>query len=590
MKKSTIALTILASLGTTTTVKADLSGIDLAAANAYFTQYPDLPKDKVAQILAAKDLDQANYELSDYSYYTGYENGNKTIRPGKIAPVSTPLVTTSMITPQQEAMRHAERFALREVHDVDTVTYSQDLPHNPQNAGVDTQDVAQANPNPSQDSAAPTTPADTAIAALEANYKAAKSELAHQLTNNPNSPTNQLLADKVTTLGQQLAAAKNGGIVNMSTLNSSTPAAVVEREKPVITQSDISKANEPLNNDIDKAQTTADQARSLAITAGAAGAKNTQEINTNKEVIAANKADQNVIDVAQDNATSAVENRVTTNESNLHDVTVHAAEIKNDLAETNQHVGQVANKVDQNETAVTTLTTMSVATAQSVADNEANIATNKIAIAQNTAGIQGAKNDAADAAQSAATAQNSATNAQTSADAAEKDANGAKTAANQAITVANGFSTRIDRAQTTGEYAKSRADTAFATAAANKQALASTNRRVADNSAELANHETRIGALESQTTSSFAKLKNQVDDNRKRSSAGIAGVAAMANIPQVTNTQNFSVGAGVGTADSESALAVGFSARATENTVVKASVSNDTQHNFVAGAGVSYGW
>ncbi|WP_367281612.1 YadA-like family protein [Enterobacter hormaechei] len=40
--------------------------------------------------------------------------------------------------------------------------------------------------------------------------------------------------------------------------------------------------------------------------------------------------------------------------------------------------------------------------------------------------------------------------------------------------------------------------------------------------------------------------------------------------------QTFAVGAGVGNTDGESALAVGFSARATENVVVNAFVSNDT--------------
>ncbi|GEM_PF-1732567 len=123
-----------------------------------------------------------------------------------------------------------------------------------------------------------------------------------------------------------------------------------------------------------------------------------------------------------------------------------------------------------------------------------------------------------------------------------------------------------------------------------KAEQAKTNERVSANSAAIADHENRIESLESETTSKFSSLKNKVEENRKRASAGIAGVAAMANIPQVTDTQNFSVGAGVGNTDSESALAVGMSARATENVVVKTSVSNDTQHNFVVGAGVSYGW
>ncbi len=64
----------------------------------------------------------------------------------------------------------------------------------------------------------------------------------------------------------------------------------------------------------------------------------------------------------------------------------------------------------------------------------------------------------------------------------------------------------------------------------------------------------------------------------------------MANIPQVTESQTFAVGAGVGTREGESAIAVGFSARASQNVVVKASVAGDTQQSWTVGAGVSYGW
>lgn len=128
--------------------------------------------------------------------------------------------------------------------------------------------------------------------------------------------------------------------------------------------------------------------------------------------------------------------------------------------------------------------------------------------------------------------------------------------------------------------------------AASNAAQAKTDKAVSENSRKLADHEIRLDALEANQGygNSFKQLKNQVDDNRKRASAGIAGVAAMANIPQVIQGQTFSVGAGVGTTDGENALAVGMSARATEHVVVKASVSDDSQQNFVVGAGASYGW
>lgn len=182
-----------------------------------------------------------------------------------------------------------------------------------------------------------------------------------------------------------------------------------------------------------------------------------------------------------------------------------------------------------------------------------------------------------------------ANNTATAAEQGQKIAsNTANINANQSAVVA--LAQNVQSAQNTGAYAESRAEAAMANTEANKSALAKTNQSIAANSSELANHESRIGALESNSVSgnSFARLKNQVDDNRQRASAGIAGVAAMANIPQVTQGATFSVGAGAGTTDGESALAVGFSARATENTVIKASVSNDSQQNFVVGAGAAY--
>ncbi|HDL6511317.1 TPA: YadA C-terminal domain-containing protein [Yersinia enterocolitica] len=113
---------------------------------------------------------------------------------------------------------------------------------------------------------------------------------------------------------------------------------------------------------------------------------------------------------------------------------------------------------------------------------------------------------------------------------------------------------------------------------------------VQQNAKAISNDEARIGTLETQSNQNFANLKTEVDDNRDRADAGIAGVAAMANIPQVQESQQFALGAGMGGYGSEQALAVGASFHATQSTIVKLTVSNDTQHNFGWGAGASYGW
>lgn len=87
----------------------------------------------------------------------------------------------------------------------------------------------------------------------------------------------------------------------------------------------------------------------------------------------------------------------------------------------------------------------------------------------------------------------------------------------------------------------------------------------------------------------FSDLKNTVDANRKRAAAGIAGVAAMANIPEVNSHQTFSLGVGVGGFDGQQAVAVGASARVNDNLTVKASVAANNEE-VVWGAGAAIGW
>lgn len=150
----------------------------------------------------------------------------------------------------------------------------------------------------------------------------------------------------------------------------------------------------------------------------------------------------------------------------------------------------------------------------------------------------------------------------------------------------------VAHAEDTGAYAQSRADAAYANTEKNRKALDATNKRVAANTTKLQNHESRIQDLEADRGygSKFNDLKNTVDNNRKHASAGIAGVAAMANIPQVSQGATFSMGVGAGTYDGEQGLAVGASARIGQQVVTKLTVSATTENDFVAGMGAAYEW
>lgn len=76
-------------------------------------------------------------------------------------------------------------------------------------------------------------------------------------------------------------------------------------------------------------------------------------------------------------------------------------------------------------------------------------------------------------------------------------------------------------------------------------------------------------------------------------SSGIAGIAAMANIPHVDPGKRFALGAGVGHYQSATALAIGSSYRVTPNTVIRASVSgvdNGSSRTTTYGLGVGVSW
>lgn len=93
----------------------------------------------------------------------------------------------------------------------------------------------------------------------------------------------------------------------------------------------------------------------------------------------------------------------------------------------------------------------------------------------------------------------------------------------------------------------------------------------------------------SANTQAIHKLDRDVRKNKKRADAGIASVAAMANIPQVYISGKSGVGVGIGHKHGQSALAVGYS-RASDNGhhIIKLSAGIDTQKDVTVGAGYMY--
>lgn len=108
--------------------------------------------------------------------------------------------------------------------------------------------------------------------------------------------------------------------------------------------------------------------------------------------------------------------------------------------------------------------------------------------------------------------------------------------------------------------------------------------------ADMAAVNAQINAATQHSNQQFASLKQQIDDNHKKANAGSASAMAAAGVPQVTGNQTFTLGAAVGGYESENAIAVGASYRASESVTLKATVAADTQQGFGYNAGIAIGW
>ncbi|RBQ41549.1 hemagglutinin [Escherichia coli] len=100
------------------------------------------------------------------------------------------------------------------------------------------------------------------------------------------------------------------------------------------------------------------------------------------------------------------------------------------------------------------------------------------------------------------------------------------------------------------------------------------------------NFEQRIN---SNVNKRFTQLKDDIDKNKKRSDAGIAGAMAMTGIPSVPN-KTVSFGMAMAGYRSEGAIAAGFHINTSENSAVKVNTAWDSQSGLGVSAGMALGW
>ena len=299
----------------------------------------------------------------------------------------------------------------------------------------------------------------------------------------------------------------------------------------------------------------------------------TQRLNgVEGKVEQANNTANKAVDMAQDSVGAALDAKET----------AHRVENHNKIQDA--HIADLqANKVDRSELEdVAIKADGALAGAienrnqidqirEDLADTDKQVTTNKKDIADLKNQNGALNNAAANAQDTANTASAKADKAQNTADKAAAGVNNVK---NDVKVVSRDVANNSIRIQRNEE----RIDGAYAGIYDNRKNIETNRQAINRNSQEI-----------QKLNKNFNDLKNTVDANRKRAAAGIAGVAAMANIPEVNSHQTFSVGVGVGGFDGQQAVAVGASARVNDNLTVKASVAANNEE-VVWGAGAAFGW
>jgi autotransporter adhesin len=85
-------------------------------------------------------------------------------------------------------------------------------------------------------------------------------------------------------------------------------------------------------------------------------------------------------------------------------------------------------------------------------------------------------------------------------------------------------------------------------------------------------------------------VQQNVNNVARAAYSGVAMAGALAGLPQVEAGKTFQIAAGVGNYAGYSAIAVGASARITQNTIVKAGASATNGTHVLVNAGVGYSW
>ena len=308
-------------------------------------------------------------------------------------------------------------------------------------------------------------------------------------------------------------------------------------------------------------------------------AAQTAETNAKASETAAKTSETNAKD--SENNAKASETAAKTSEANAKD-----SETAAQTAETNAKASETAAKASENMTQVFAQTAEKARDEAVLAQNKVTAEANGIKRVVQSSNEQGEINKetaTVDGRNSTAVG----SSAQVQGDNSSAFGSQAKVVANKSVAVGQGARVLAENSVALGQGSvvdKSEINTVSV-------GNSTTKRRVTNVADGINAHDAVNVKQLNEVKSSVDSVRKDLQKNDKKLRGGIAGAAALANIPQVTQAGSNLLGVGVGNYRGESAVAVGYSKANESNKVIfKMSGSATTQGDFNVGAGIGYQW
>ena len=334
-----------------------------------------------------------------------------------------------------------------------------------------------------------------------------------------------------------------------------------------------------------KASETAAQTAETNAKASETAAK-TSEDNAKDSETAAKSAETNAKASETAAQTAETNAKVSETAAQTAETNAKASETAAQTAETNAKASEIAAKTSENMTQAFAQTAEKARDEAVLAQNTVTAEANGIKRVVQSSNEQGEINkEAATVDGRHSTAVGSS--AQVQGDNSSAFGSQAKVVANKAVAVGQGTRVLAENSVALGQGSVVDRGEINTVSVGN----ATTKRRVTNVADGINAHDAVNVKQLNEVKSSVDSVRKDLQKNDKKLRGGIAGAAALANIPQVTQAGSNLLGVGVGNYRGESAVAVGYSKANESNKVIfKMSGSATTQGDFNVGAGIGYQW